>query len=61
MTIVGLATDYCVKHTALDALRAGLRVRVDPAAVRAVNVRPGDDRRAFDELRAAGAEVASGS
>jgi nicotinamidase/pyrazinamidase len=60
VTVVGLATDYCVKRTALDALREGLRVRVDPAATRGVNVDAGDDQRALDELRAAGAEVASG-
>ena len=58
LTIVGLATDYCVKHTALDALREGFAVRVDPAAVRAVEVEPGDSERALEELRAAGATVA---
>jgi nicotinamidase/pyrazinamidase len=55
--VVGLATDYCVKHTALDALRAGLRVGVDQQAVRGVDVEPGDSDRALDELRAAGATV----
>lgn len=58
VTVVGLATDYCVKNTALDALREGFGVTVDRAAVRGVNVRPGDDERALDELRAAGAQVA---
>jgi len=58
LTIVGLATDYCVKHTALDALREGFAVRVDPEAVRAVEVEPGDSERALEELRAAGATVA---
>ena len=58
VTIVGLATDYCVKHTALDALREGFAVRVDPAAVRGVEVEPGDSERALEELRAAGATVA---
>ena len=57
VTVVGLATDYCVKNTALDALRKGLAVRVDPAAVRGVDVRPGDSERALDELREAGAAV----
>jgi nicotinamidase/pyrazinamidase len=57
VTVVGLATDYCVRHTALDALREGLRVRVDPAAVRGVDVEPGDGERALDELREAGALV----
>ena len=54
----GLATDYCVKQTVLDALRAGFRVRALPDAMRAVNLQPGDDQRALAEMRAAGAEVA---
>jgi nicotinamidase/pyrazinamidase len=58
VTIVGLATDYCVRNTALDALREGFAVRVDPAAVRGVEVEPGDSERALEELRAAGATVA---
>ena len=58
LTIVGLATDYCVKNTALDALREGFAVRVDPAAVRGVEVDAGDSERALEELRAAGATVA---
>jgi nicotinamidase/pyrazinamidase len=57
VTIVGLATDYCVKNTALDALRHGFEVTVDSAGVRGVDVRKGDSERALEELRAAGAEV----
>ena len=57
VTVVGLATDYCVKNTALDALREGLDVEVDSSAVRGVDVEPGDSERALDELRAAGATV----
>ena len=57
VTVVGLATDYCVKNTALDALRGGFAVTVDPAGVRAVDVRPGDGDRALEELREAGAQV----
>jgi nicotinamidase/pyrazinamidase len=57
VTVVGLATDYCVKNTALDALRGGFEVSVDSAGVRGVDVRPGDSDRALDELRAAGADV----
>ena len=55
--IGGLATDYCVKNTALDALRAGLKVEIDPRAVRGVDVEPGDSERALEELRGAGAKV----
>jgi nicotinamidase/pyrazinamidase len=57
VTVVGLATDYCVKNTGLDAVREGLEVEVDSSAVRGVNVEPGDSERALDELRAAGAKV----
>ena len=57
LTVVGLATDYCVKNTALDALRLGFRVTVDPAGVRGVDVQPGDSERALDALREAGATV----
>ena len=58
ITVVGLATDYCVKNTVLDALGEGLAVRVDRAGVRGVDVQPGDSERALDELAAAGATVA---
>jgi nicotinamidase/pyrazinamidase len=58
VTVVGLATDYCVKNTALDALREGFPVTVDTTAVRGVEVEPGDSRRALEELRAAGASLA---
>jgi nicotinamidase/pyrazinamidase len=57
VTIGGLATDYCVKNTALDALRLGFGVTVVSDAVRAVEVSPGDGERALDEVRAAGGVV----
>jgi nicotinamidase/pyrazinamidase len=53
----GLATDYCVRHTVLDARKAGLEVVVLEDAVRGVNVEPGDADRALEEMRAAGAVV----
>ncbi len=55
--VAGLALDYCVKATALDAHRAGLSVTVHRGATRAVEVQPGDGERAVAELRAAGVEV----
>jgi nicotinamidase/pyrazinamidase len=58
LTVVGLATDYCVRATALDALREGLAVTVDRSGIRGIDVEPGDSERALDELRAAGAAVA---
>ncbi|MGH2764223.1 MAG: bifunctional nicotinamidase/pyrazinamidase [Thermoleophilaceae bacterium] len=57
LTIVGLATDYCVKNTALDARWHGFEVTVDGAGVRGVEVEPGDSARALDEVREAGAKV----
>jgi nicotinamidase/pyrazinamidase len=54
VTIVGLATDYCVKATALDAVRLGFATTVLTDAVAAVDVEPGDGQRALDELRGAG-------
>ena len=53
----GLATDYCVKDTVLDALSEGFKVRALTEAMRAVNLRPGDDARAIEEMRRAGAEI----
>ena len=58
VTVVGLATDYCVKNTALEALQEGFAVTVDTTAVRGVDVEPGDSDRALAELRAAGAVMA---
>jgi nicotinamidase/pyrazinamidase len=58
VTVAGLATDYCVKNTALDALRAGFQVTVDTSASRGVDVQPGDSERALGELREAGAALA---
>jgi nicotinamidase/pyrazinamidase len=55
--IGGLALDYCVKATALDARRAGFDVVVHRDATRAVDVNPGDAERAVAELREAGVTV----
>ena len=53
----GLATDYCVKHTALDAARLGFKVKAIADAMRAVELKPGDGQRALDEMRQAGVEI----
>lgn len=55
--LAGLATDYCVKFTALDAVRLGFRTHVIQDACRGVNLQPGDVARAFDEMRAAGVQI----
>jgi nicotinamidase/pyrazinamidase len=57
VTVVGLATDYCVRHTAADALAQGLRVTIDRDGIRGIDVEPGDSERALQELQAAGASV----
>lgn len=51
----GLATDYCVRATVLDARAAGLEVVVLTDAIRGVDVTPGDSARAIEAMRAAGA------
>ena len=53
----GLATDYCVKNTILDALKNGFRVKALKDAMRPVDVQPGDGERAIEEMRQAGAEI----
>ena len=58
VTVVGLATDYCVKNTALDALKAGFQVTVDSTAARGVELEQGDTERALEEVRAAGGVIA---
>ena len=54
VVVVGLATDYCVKATAIDAVRLGYRAAVMTDAIAAVDVEPGDGQRALDELGSAG-------
>jgi nicotinamidase/pyrazinamidase len=56
--VAGLALDYCVKATALDARRAGFEVVLHRGATRAVEVAEGDGERALAELEAAGVTVA---
>ena len=55
----GLATEYCVLNTVLDARAAGYRVVVLDDAIRAVNVRPGDGEAALRQIIHAGASLAS--
>ena len=54
--IAGLATDYCVKYSVLDAVREGFAVTVVEDATRGIEVKPGDVERAKETMRAAGAE-----
>jgi nicotinamidase/pyrazinamidase len=57
VVVCGIATDYCVKATAHEALKEGFEVVVLEDAVRGVEVNPGDSQRALEELRKAGAQV----
>jgi len=57
--VKGLATDYCVKFTALDALRFGFSAYLVADGCRGVERSPGDAERAVDEMRAAGVVVIS--
>jgi nicotinamidase/pyrazinamidase len=55
--VKGVATDYCVKFSVLDALRLGFKTVVLTKGIRGVELQPGDSQRALDEMRAAGAEI----
>ena len=55
---MGLATDYCVKFTALDAVgKVGLKTTLIVDGSRGVNLRPGDSDAAVEEMRRAGVRV----
>jgi nicotinamidase/pyrazinamidase len=56
--IAGLATDYCVKNSVLDALNLRLGVTLVPEGMRAVNLQPTDGEQALAEMRARGAQLA---
>lgn len=57
VVVVGLATDYCVKETAIDAAAKGFATTVLVRATRPVDLQPGDGERALGLMRSAGAEV----
>jgi nicotinamidase/pyrazinamidase len=57
LMVGGLATDYCVKQSVLDALAGGFDVTVLSDAIAGVDAEPGDSARALEEMRARGAQV----
>jgi nicotinamidase/pyrazinamidase len=59
VVVTGLATDYCVKATALDAVALGYRTTLLGDAIAAVNLQAGDGQAALDEMAAAGVILAS--
>jgi len=54
VVVVGLATDYCVVETALDAIRLGFAMTVLADGIRAVDLQPGDGDRAIARMRETG-------
>jgi nicotinamidase/pyrazinamidase len=61
VVVCGLATDYCVKATALDAKNLGFDTSVLAEAIRAVDLQPGDGARAIEEMAAAGISILASS
>jgi len=57
VAVLGLATDYCVKETALDAVHLGFPTTLLADGIRAVNLSPGDGARAIVEMAVAGVVV----
>jgi nicotinamidase/pyrazinamidase len=55
--IMGLATDYCVKFTALDAIRLGFNTSIIEEGIRGVEANPGDCDKAIEEMKKAGVNV----
>lgn len=55
--VVGLATEYCVKATALDGIKYGFEATVIKKGIRAVNVRPDDGKKAIEEMKNAGIKI----
>ena len=52
--VCGLTTDYCVKASALDAIKQGIHAHVITDAIAAVDAQPGDGKKALNELYANG-------
>lgn len=57
LVVMGLATDYCVRATVLDALELGFKVDVLVRGCRAVNIQPDDGDKALEEMQQAGARL----
>lgn len=57
LTVVGLALDYCVKYTCLDAIKKGFKVSLHLKGTKAVNVKPHDGERTVEELKEKGVEI----
>ena len=58
VAVMGLATDYCVKFTALDSVRLGFKTKLILPGCRGVELQPGDIAAAVKEMRSAGVQIA---
>lgn len=58
LVIAGLATDYCVKNTVIDAIKLGFKVTLALNAIKAVNVNPTDGETAINEMKSLGVQIA---
>jgi nicotinamidase/pyrazinamidase len=58
---MGLALDYCVKYSTLDARQLGLNTHVIVDGCRGIELEPGDIDRAFDEMKRVGAALLQSS
>jgi nicotinamidase/pyrazinamidase len=59
VAVCGLATDYCVRASTIDACKEGFDVTVVEDAIRSVEVEPGDGERAIEDMKQAGVKVAT--
>jgi len=57
IVVVGLATEYCVKATALEGIKYGFEVTVIKKGIRAVNVHPDDEEKAIEEMKKVGIKI----
>lgn len=57
LVVAGLATDYCVKNTVIDAIKLGFKVTVSLNAIKAVNVNPTDGEAAINEMKSLGVQI----
>lgn len=58
LVVAGLATDYCVKNTVIDAIKLGFKVTLALNAIKAVNVNPTDGETAINEMKSLGIQIA---
>lgn len=58
LVVAGLATDYCVKNTVIDAIKLGFKVTLALNAIKAVNVNPTDGETAINEMKSLGVQIA---